>query len=148
MSKMIEINLRPGPKVLRQFGFVAVVAFLLLATLAWKERMIFSFGLGELRETIAVTFIILGSLSALFSLMYPRANLPLYIGLTLISYPIGYVLSHIIMGVIFFLVITPAGFLLRILGRDPMNRHFLRDAETYWVEVQSERPKESYFRQF
>jgi hypothetical protein len=148
MSKMIEINLKPDVRTLRQFGFIALVGFALLATIAWFELLVFSFGLGAARPYVAGGFAAVAGLSLLFSLIYPRANLGLYLGLTIIAYPIGFVLSYLIMGTLFFLLITPVVLLLRLLVRDPMERRMLPEAESYWVNARGERPSESYFKQF
>jgi hypothetical protein len=148
MSKMIAINLRPDQRTLRQFGFIALAGFLFLAFLAWTEKLVFGFGLGEARTWVAGGLASVGCLTALFSLIYPKANQPIYAGLTLLAYPIGFVLSHVIMATLFYLLITPVGLLFRILARDPLGRRFEADAETYWVEARRERARESYFKQF
>jgi hypothetical protein len=148
MSKAIEINLKPDVRTLRQFGFIALAGFAFLAVIAWYEALVFSFGLGAARPYVVGGCAALACLSLLFSLVYPKANLGLYLGLTVAAYPIGFVLSYLIMGLLFFLVITPAGLLLRLLVRDPMERRMLPEAESYWVEPRRERPAENYFKQF
>lgn len=148
MSKMIEINLKPDSNTLRQFGFIALVGFGLVALLAWNEWLIFSFGLGAAREPVVYGFGGLAALSLLFSLVYPKANLPIYIGLTILSYPIGFVLSYVIMGFLFYGMITPVAIFFKLVGRDTMNRRFDPEAETYWSPARAERSSESYFRQF
>ncbi len=148
MSRMIEINLKPDVRTLRQFGFIALAGFALLAVIAWYEALVFSFGLGTARPYVAGGFVVVGVLSLLLSLIYPRANLGLYLGLTVIAYPIGFVLSYVVMGTLFFLVITPMGLVMRLFGRDPMERRMLHDAESYWVEARTQRPSQSYFKQF
>ncbi len=148
MSKLIDIDLRPDRRTLRQFGFIACVGFGLLALLAWLETAIFGFGLGEARIWLAATLGGLGLLSALLSLLAPAANRPLYVALTLIAFPIGFVLSYVILGGLFYLVITPVGLLLRLAGRDPMSRRFLPGEPSYWVDARPPRSKESYFKQF
>ena len=145
---MIEINLKPDVRTLRQFGFIALVGFALLAVIAWYEALVFSFGLGAARPYVAGGLAAVAGLSLLLSLLFPRANLGLYLGLTIIAYPIGFVLSYLVMGTLFFLVITPVGLLLRLLARDPMERCMLPEAESYWVNARGKRPSESYFRQF
>ena len=50
---------------------------------------------------------------------------------------IGFVLSYLVMGTLFFLLITPVGLVLRLLVRDPMERRMLPEAESYWVEARS-----------
>jgi hypothetical protein len=145
---MIQINLRPDVRTLRQFGFIALAGFALLAVIAWYEALVFSFGLGAARPYVAGGFAAVAGLSLLLSLIYPRANLGLYLCLTVVAYPIGFVLSYVVMGTLFFIVITPMGLVMRLLGRDPMERRMLPDAESYWVEARAERPSESYFKQF
>ena len=49
MSKMIEINLSPDEKTLRQFGWIALGGFGFLAVIAWFEVLIFAFGYGLAR---------------------------------------------------------------------------------------------------
>ncbi len=148
MSKLVDINLRPDESTLRKFGFIALVGFALVALLAYLEWAIFAAGLGGARIWVAASFAGLALLTTLFSLVLPRANLPIYVGLTLIALPIGLVLSYVIMGTIFYLVITPIGLALRCLGKDPLERRFLADATSYWQDARPARPKESYFRQF
>ncbi len=148
MAQMIEINLRPDERTLRQFGFIAVAGFAGLAAIAWFEVLIFSFGLGVAREPLAIAFAAVAGLSGVFSLVYPKANLPVYVGMTIATYPIGFVLSYLIMGTLFYLIITPIGLLLRLFGTDPMERRILPDAETYWADAAPVRPRSSYFKQF
>jgi len=77
MSKLVEINLNPDKKTLRQFGVIAFVGFGILGALAYYEKLIFSFGLGEARSTVVTIFAALGSIALLFSLSLP-ATLPLW----------------------------------------------------------------------
>ena len=148
MAGVIDIDFRPDHRKLRQFGFIALVGFGLLALLAWKEWAIFSFGLGSWRLPLVQIFGGLAGISLFFSLVFPRANLPLYVGLTIVALPIGFVLSYVIMGTIFYLIIAPIGIVMRLFGKDPMNRHFEPAAGTYWVDARPPRPAEDYFKQF
>ena len=82
------------------------------------------------------------------SLLAPAANRPLYVALVLITYPIGVVLSHVLLAVVFFGVITPVGLFFRLVGRDPLRRRFDPQAESYWVPYRPPDSMERYFRQF
>lgn len=148
MSKLVEINFNPDTKTLRQFGVIAFVGFGVLAALAYYERLIFSFGLGEARVPVVTTLAALGSIALLFSLFAPRANRILYVGLTLIAFPIGFVLSYVIMGTLYFLIIGPIAILMRLFGKDPMHRGYDPNAPSYWSEARPARDKESYFHQY
>jgi len=145
---MVEINLSPDEKTLRSFGFIALAGFGVLALLAYKEWAIFAVGLGELRVPVAIGLAALGVVSALVSLVYPRANRPLFVGLSILAFPIGFVLSYIIMGTLFFLVIAPIGLMMRLLGHDPMHRKTDDDADSYWSPARPARPAADYFKQF
>ena len=148
MASMIQIDLRPDRRTLRQFGWIALVGFGLLATLAWNEWLMFAFGLGAWKQTVVAGLVGLAGLAAFFSLVYPPANLPIYLGLTILAYPIGFVLSYVIMGTIFYLLLAPVGIFFRLTGRDPLMRRFEPQTPSYWVDSREARSNDSYFHQF
>jgi hypothetical protein len=147
MAKMIAIDFRPNRETLRQFGWIALGGFLLLAGLAWTERLLFAGGLGSARAWVVGVFAALGGFAALASLVHPPANRWLFVGLSLVTYPIGYIVSHVLLALLFFGMIAPAGMLMRALGNDPMNRRFEPERRSYWTPARSARSQESYFRQ-
>ncbi|HTO69142.1 MAG TPA: SxtJ family membrane protein [Myxococcota bacterium] len=148
MAGMVEINFHPSERVLRQFGWIALAGFALLAVCAWNGWGVFRHGLGTAREPVAFGLAALGVVSALFSLVFPRANAPLFVGLSIVAFPIGFVLSYVIMATLFYVVIAPVGFVMRLFGMDPMERRMLPKAATYWVDARPERAKADYFKQF
>jgi len=149
MAKMIEIQMDPDEKTLKQFGFIALVGMGAIAALAWFEWLIFSGGwLGEARPLVAATLAGVGVLAAALSLVYPRGNRWLFVGLSIAAFPIGFVVSHVIMATLFFLIITPIGLVMRAVGRDPLDNTFASGEETYWRASRAKRPAESYFKQF
>jgi hypothetical protein len=147
MSRLVELQLRPPRARLRNFGFVALVAFGALAFLARNGLAIFA-GLHDARLPVAVALAGVGALSAIFSLTYPPANRPLYVALTLISFPIGFALSYVLMAVLFFGVFGLVALVMRLLGRDPLHRRYDPKAATYWSTPRRSRGNDSYFRQF
>ena len=148
MSKMIQIDFDPSDATLRQFGFFALAGFGLLAALAWWEVAIFAFGLGAARPYVAGGMLGLAVLATLFSLVWPRGNKPIFLGLSVLTFPIGFVLSYLILGTLFYLLIAPIAIFFKIIGRDPMNRRFDPEASSYWSEPRPRRPNEAYFRQY
>ena len=44
------------------------------------------------------------------------------------------IVSPIVLGLMFYLVLTPSGFVMRLLGKDPLRLSFEPDAESYWIE--------------
>ncbi len=145
---MIELDFHPDEKTLRQFGWIALGGFVLLAALSWFELLVFSFGLGGARLPVTAGFAGLGCLAAIFSLVAPKANRPIYVTLAVIALPIGFVLSYVILGTIFYLLITPVGLAFRLARRDSLHRAFPTEAESCWVDAPHAKPRERYFRQF
>ena len=148
--KLFQVDRNPDERTLRQFGFIALCAFGILAACAYYERGLFAFGLYDARARLAVTTALaaLGLGSACASIFYPRANRYTYVGLATLTHPIGVVFSYVILAVLFFGIIAPTGFLLRLAGKDPLQRAFRRDQPSYWTPARPKRSKESYFRQF
>lgn len=135
---MMEINWNPSRKELRQFGFLCLAFFGGLAALNWYKG---GMTLGvELLAAAAVTGGVLGAVA-------PQLLKWVFVGWIVAVFPIGWTVSHILLGLIFFGVLTPIGLILRALGHDPMNRKLDRDAKTYWT-THEQAPVARYFRQF
>jgi hypothetical protein len=64
------------------------------------------------------------------------------------AFPIGWVLSHVLLAIVYYGVFTPIGRVMRMRGRDPMQRRFDSQTESYWVPRNSEKSAQDYFRQF
>ena len=47
---------------------------------------------------------------------------------------LGAIISPIIMGIIFFLVVTPTGLILRIMGKDLLNKKYDKKKKSYWIK--------------
>jgi hypothetical protein len=147
MSVLIKPSLNPDRATLRSFGFIALGGFSALAVCAWQRWLIFE-GLGDAASTVALSLAALGAACASLSLVAPQANRPLYLLLSLATYPIGVVVSHLIMATLYFGLFAPIAILFRLLGRDPLERRFDPSAESYWTTHRKARSKEDYFRQY
>jgi len=78
----------------------------------------------------------------------PALRRPIYLGWMYASYPIGWAVSHVLLAIIYFVVLTPVGLVVRVCGHDPMQRRFDRQAASYWIERQPGGDVKRYFRQF
>lgn len=145
---LTQINLRPTRRELRQFGCIALAGFALLGGWVFWKGTLFGCDLGAAAPTVSYIFWGLAVLTGLFSIVAPQANRPLYILLIIVTWPIGFILSHVIMAIVFFGVITPIGLLFRLLGRDPLHRRFEPHTPSYWVPHAPPDNIERYFRQF
>lgn len=81
-------------------------------------------------------------------LITPELLRLVYVGFSYAALPIGLVVSHIILAVVYYAVLTPIGLGLRLFGHDPMHRRFEPDAKTYWVPREEDDDAERSFRQF
>ncbi len=77
----------------------------------------------------------------------PGAARRLYLGLTYATYPVGLIVSHAILILLYFGLFTPIGLIMRALGRDPLQRRFDRAASSYWQPRPPAPSPESYVRQ-
>ncbi len=136
---MIEIK-DPTPRDLRIFGVLMLGFFALVGGIVrWRGTS----------PTVVYTLWGIGvGLTALYYAAPPLQR-KIYFGWLYAAYPIGFVVSHVVMGVVYFLVVTPIALVMRLMGRDALQRRIDRDAKTYWVENRTGgRDPASYFRQF
>jgi Saxitoxin biosynthesis operon protein SxtJ len=147
MSGLARLDWNPSAHTLRQFGFIALGAFGLLALMAHQEAFMFRAGLGNARLAVTWSLLGVGVLSALFSIVAPRANRPLFVGLSVVAYPIGWVVSHVLLAVLFFGLFAPIGFLLKATGQDTLQPRE-SSAGTYWQKARRKRAVADYFKQY
>ena len=118
----------------RSFGIVFSLVFLLIAIYPLinnEELRIWSL-------IISIIFLVLGLINS--KILTPLNKLWFKFGLLL-----GRIVSPIIMGIIFFLVVTPIGFIMRIIGKDLLNLKFNKD-KSYWIKKTG--PKSKMKNQF
>lgn len=146
---LIDIDWKPSAKLLRSFGLIGLFAFAVVAGIVeWKHKIVI-FPIAE--SAVPMTRNVLLALAGycgVFAAIMPRALLPIYVTLTAVGYPIGLVVSFTIMLIIYFLVITPIGVVMRLVGRDPMKRKFDPAAQSYWIKRAPPANIRRYFRQF
>ena len=113
----------------RSFGFVFSIVFVLIAIyplLKNEDLRVWSL-------LVSVVFFILGLLKS--KLLTPLNKTWFKFGLLL-----GKLVSPLIMTIIFFLVVTPIGILMRILNKDLLNLKFNK-SKSYWIEKNEQKSK-------
>jgi hypothetical protein len=94
---------------------------------------------------------VLGALAAALIAVYyavPSLQTRIYRGWMLSVAPIGYVVSHILLAMVFYFLVTPIGLLMRLFGYDPMLRSMDPQAASYWQPRKQPLGSHEYFRQF
>jgi hypothetical protein len=144
---MLEINTNPSPKDLKWFGVGTGGALGVLGAILWLKTSVL-FGMGS-SPTLASK--VVWGLAIVFPILYysvPALRRPLYVGFMVGVFPIGWVVSNVILAATYYLVVTPIGLALRLLGKDPMERTLRPDAGTYWTERRTGDDPAGYFKQF
>lgn len=135
---MVDINWNPDARTLRWFASLQIVFFCVIAWL-WRASL----------GPAGVTLLILASaIVGGVGLARPAWIRPVYIGWMVAVFPIGWVMSHVLLAVIYYAVLTPIALLVRWRRGDPLQRQFDAAAPTYWTPRRPAENTERYFRQY
>ena len=119
----------------RSFGLVFFVVFLTIAL--WPVKSEEDFRLWSL--VLALIFLVLGVLNSKF--LNPLNKLWFKFGIFL-----GSIVSPIVMGIVFFIVVTPIGLIMRFLGKDLLRINKNKLVSTYWIN--RDKQKKTMKKQF
>lgn len=137
---LVSLNLSPSEKQLKDFGFISLIMFFVIGLLL--------FGLGKIPVKVFMVFCLVGAVLYVLGRISVVLIKPIYLGMILLTFPIGWVVSHLMMGLFYYGIITPVALLFRLLNRDPLCKKYEPDAETYWLRYKQKRSAKDYFRQF
>jgi hypothetical protein len=137
---LIEINWSPNHKELRKFGIISLIASTLIALLLYVLK-----GLGI--QWAAIIFFV-GLIIFVSSMISLKVTRGIYLGLILVTMPIGLVVSFTLMAIFYFLLLTPLGLLFRLMGRDSLGRKFDSSTNSYWITRRPPENIDRYFHQF
>lgn len=98
-------------------------------------------------EPVRLWALVPGALLIPLGLVVPLALRPLFKGWMKVGHVMGWINTRIILGVLYFGLITPMGVAMRMFGWDSMSRALRQDAESYRV-VRQARPRTHMTRQF
>ncbi len=116
-----------------------------------KEWRNFGIGLGVILAVIATVQLIMKTplqinnipvyvffygaavLSFVLALVLPILLKPVYILFMYIGFGLGFVMTRLILGILFYLIITPIGWLGRLFGKRFLDTGFKRDRDSYWL---------------
>ena len=121
----MEQNLKPGSN--KSFGIVFFIVFLIIGLYPLLNNHSIRFW----SVLISLVFLVLGLLNS--KILSPLNFLWFKFGILL-----GRFISPLIMGLVFFLVVTPIGILMRLLRKDLLNLKF-NNKDTYWIKNKPEK---------
>ena len=105
----------------RKFGLTVGAAFLALSGLLWWRG----------RHSAALVFMALGSLLVLAGLLLPARLGPIYRAWMGFALLLSRVTTPVFMGIVYFLILTPTGGIMRLFGKNPIRRPLSEGS--FWV---------------
>lgn len=134
-SKTILVNDSRLPSE-RHFGLLMVITSICLCGVAYFGHW------GSLSIKI---FLAIGAIFGLVTLIIPRALAPLNQFWFQIGLLLGKFVSPIVLGIMFFGLLTPVALISRILGRDILNLR-RRNVQSYWIKRAPDEPNPDSFK--
>jgi hypothetical protein len=114
----------------RTLGLVFATVFLIIAVFP----LFFGGALRWWSLAVAAAF-------AVVALVLPGVLTPLNRAWTRFGLLLHKIVSPIVLGFLFYIVVTPLGLLMRLLGKDPLRLRWDRRSSTYWIERKPPGPK-------
>ena len=136
---LVSINWSPDRKMLQQFSEYGMF-FLGMVGAPWA-LLSGDNGLAVILWGLAIVGRIIGAVR-------PEALRIVYLVLSVVTWPIGWCFSHLIIATIYYLAFTPLGLFFRLIGRDALERRFDHEAGSYWVPHNPDQGLSRYLRQF
>jgi TRAP-type C4-dicarboxylate transport system permease small subunit len=132
-----DVTAKPSARTLRQFAGLFMIFFMGIA--GWRAwHHVTDRG----TRTLALLALVVG----VAGMAYPLAVRWIYTGWMIAAFPIGWTVSRVMLGVLFYLVFTPMAMVFRLMGRDVL-RLKRRQAGSYWTPRPSPDNVKEYFRQ-
>lgn len=136
---MIEFNRHPSRRDLRAFAVLQVVFFLVIA---WS---VYSRTQSLLWPGVIISLSLAVGVVGWFVEPFIRR---VYLGWMWAVFPIGWLVTHTVLALVFYLLMTPIGCIMKWTGRDPLDRRFDSEATSYWQPRPPQTGSKRYFRQF
>ena len=134
-----DLNFKPPEKTLRLFAALWGVLFTGLG--CWQY---FQSG----HQTLAIVFICLAIPVCASGLIWPQRIRPVFVGATILTFPIGWTVSRIVLAATFYLLLTPIALFFRAVRRDALSLRYSEGRDSYWKKQDSPEDLGSYFKQF
>lgn len=133
-----DVTREPSPRLLRQFAALSLIIFGGLA--AWRAA---SGAIDGWMWALAIAAVVIGGVGV----TAPRAIRWIFTGWMIVAFPIGWLISRIVLAVLYFALFTPIALFFRMIGRDVLQRR-TRSRESYWTAKPAPGDVRSYFRQY
>ena len=134
-----DIPFHPPRATLRQFAGLWLAVFGALA--CWHGLVRHHSGTAAILALLALAIGPIG-------LARPDLVRPVFVAAMVVSFPIGWTVSQILLAVLYYGLFTPIGLVFRLIGRDPLERKRQPDRASYWSPKPAPASVRRYFQQF
>jgi peptidoglycan biosynthesis protein MviN/MurJ (putative lipid II flippase) len=134
-----DIPFRPANKALRQFAAAWLVFFLVLGAHQYLARR---------HPTVGLTLLGLALVIGLLGLIKPQAVRWVFVTWMVAAFPIGWLISLLMLLLMFYCVMTPVALVFRLRRRDLLRRKGAPAGSTFWLPKHTPQDVRSYFRQY
>ncbi len=112
-------------RTITSFALIVSGALLAIAAYQWWQ--------GAPHQWVLVTLVSIAALLLLLAAVAPSLLRPVYRGWMRVGEALGWLNTRIILTLVFFLVVTPIGLLMRLFGRSPIAT---AKRDSYWTDVE------------
>ena len=89
-----------------------------------------------------------GGIITLLNFTVPPLRRVFYLTWMCVTFPIGWTISHTILAILYYGILTPTGLIMRLFRFDLMSRNLRSGRDTYWEKYYPAANPKRYFRQF
>jgi hypothetical protein len=115
-------------RTITQFALIVSGALLVIAALQWRRGA---------TQTVWITLLAIAAVLLLCAAIAPSLLRPVYRGWMRLGEVLAWINTRIILTLVFFLVVTPIGVVMRLFGRSPIATRMTRGRrESYWTDVE------------
>ncbi len=121
----------------KKFGIALGIILSIIATVLLIQK-----------KSLFINFYGAGLFFIVAALVVPIVVKPVFILFLYIAHVLGWVMTRVILSILFYLVITPIGHILKLFGKKFLDMEFSREKESYWIETTEEEGVKSYEIQY
>jgi len=133
-----DLPLHPTPATLRWFAGIGAGLLLTLAAVQWFVND------NAVAAALLAGFAVLAGMTALFT---PRAVRPIFVGLMIVTFPVSWLMMHLMLAIVFYCLFTPLALWFKLIGRDALGLRLERARTTYWIAKPAADDVRRYFHQ-
>lgn len=144
LNPFSDVNWKPDSSEVRKFGRVLIIGGAILTSLFW----VLEFSLKNSFVPDFLKYVFPGIIGAgLIAVIIPLVGRPIYFVWYFLACIIGFIISNLVMGLFYFVIMALFGLALKLRKKDPLNLKPEPGQNSNWHESAKNLPLSSYYRQ-